>query len=452
MKKWDPEIFRALDIRGIYPSQINEQAVYDIAQAYVKFVKPKNVVLGRDVRWHGAKLFEAALGGFTDSGVSVINIGVISTDMLYFAVAFYGYDGGIIISASHNPAEYNGMKMVRKGSVGLSSDSGLLEIKKLALENEKETVSKKGQIIKKDILEDYLAHIKKFTKIDNIKPLKIVGNANFGLAGLVVEKLTKDLPIEWIKLNWKPDGSFPKGRPDPLRPENREETIKTIKKNKADFAVSWDADADRCFFFDENGNFIEGYFITAFLAKELLKKEPGAKIISDPRLTWAVLDTIEQNNGVPIIAKTGHMFIKERMRKEDALFAGEMSGHYYFKNNFYADNGMIPFLMMLEILSHSQKKMSQLLAPYTSRYFVSGELNFEVENKEEIIRKIEKQYKKGKIERMDGLSIEFDRKWRFNLRASNTEPLLRLNIEASDKKLLQDKTLEIVHLIKAPKK
>lgn len=448
MKSWRSEIFRAYDIRGIYPAEINEEAVYDIAQAYVRFVKPKKVVLGRDVRWHGAKLFKAATQGFTDLGVSVIDIGVISTDMLYFTVAFYGFDGGLTISGSHNPVEYNGIKMVRKGSVGISSDTGLLKIKEIALKNKPSQKKEKGRVLKKNILVDYLKHIKKFAEIKNPRPLKVVGNANFGLAGKVAEELTKDLPIQWIKLNFKPDGTFPKGRPDPLRPENRAETIKAILKNKADFGVAFDTDADRCFFFDEKGKFIEGYFITAFLSQELLKENPGAKIISDPRLTWAVLDTVKENGGVPVISKTGHMFIKERMRKEDALFAGEMSAHYYFKDNFYADNGMIPFWLMLKIINESNKKLSEFLEPLTSKYFVSGEINFEVENKEKIISKIKNYYQDGKQDLIDGLSVEFDRQWRFNVRASNTEPLLRLNVEASSQKLMKQKTKELVKFIR----
>ncbi|MBI2588129.1 phosphomannomutase/phosphoglucomutase [Candidatus Berkelbacteria bacterium] len=447
MKTWRPEIFHALDIRGIYPSEINEEAVYDIAQAYVRFVKPQKVVLGRDVRWHGAALFKAALKGFIEAGVSVVDIGIISTDMLYFAVAFYGFDGGLTISGSHNPAEYNGIKMVRKKSVAISSDSGLLEIKKLAFRNKPTLKVLKGKVFKKNILVDYLKHIQKFADLKKSRPFTVVGNANFGLAGLVVEKLTKDLPIEWIKLNFKPDGTFPKGRPDPLRPENRAETIKTILKNKADFGVAWDADADRCFFFDEKGNFIEGYFITAFLSQELLKENPGAKIISDPRLTWAVLDTVKASKGAPIIAKTGHTFIKERMRKEKALFAGEMSAHYYFKDNFYAENGMIPFLLMLKILNKSDEKLSSILSPLTSKYFVSGEINFEVGNKKAMINKIKKKYQNGRQDLIDGLSVEFDRQWRFNLRASNTEPLLRLNLEADSPELLKQKTEELVKLI-----
>lgn len=445
----NPKIFKAYDIRGVYPSQINEEAIYDIAQAYVKFFKPKNLVLGRDVRIHGKSLFESAKGAILDLGVDVIDVGIISTDMLYFTVPFYNYDGGITISASHNPPQFNGLKMVRKGSLGISRDSGLAEIQKMALSNQKTVLSKKGKVVKKNILDDYLIHVRKFANLEKIKPLKIVGNANFGAIGKFVEQLTFDLPLKWIKLNWQPDGRFPKGRPDPLRPETRGETIKAILENSADFAVAWDADADRCFFFDEKGQFIEGYFITALLAKYFLKKHPGQKIISDPRLIWAVSDTVLKNKGKLILCKPGHMFIKEKMRQEDVIFAGEMSGHYYFRDNFYADNGLIPFVLMLEILSSSGKKMSELFKPYTDSYFVSGEINFEIEDKEKVLKKVKDFYQNGEISHLGGLSVSFDRNWRFNLRQSDNEPqLLRLNLEAKSKELLEEKKAELLKIIR----
>ncbi len=440
-------IFKAYDIRGIYPTEINEETVYRTAQAYAVFVKPKEVVLGKDVRISSPSLWKAAASGMTDAGVNVIDIGTISTDMLYFAVARYGFDGGITISASHNPREYNGMKVVREKAIPISSDTGLQDILEIALKSEGIVENKKGEIVKKDIMEDYLNHIRSFIDIGKVSPLKVVANANFGLAGEVVKSLTRDMPVEIVPINFTPDGNFPKGRPDPLIPQNRQETISKIDETGADFGVAWDADADRCFFFDEAGEFIEGYFITALLAKIILKKYPGSKIIFDPRLTWANIDTVTENGGIPIINKCGHSFFKDRMRREDAAFAGEMSAHYYFRDNFYADNGMIPFMMMLEALSVTGSSLSQLLSPLRSKYFVSGEINKTVNSAQKIIDFLEDKYRDSTIDHIDGLSIEYP-EWRFNLRPSNTEPLLRLNLEARSRDLMEEKRDEIVRLIR----
>ena len=440
------EIFKAYDIRGIYPEEINEETCYRIAQAYVEFVKPKVMVLGKDVRLSSPSLWQAAARGITDAGVDVIDIGTISTDMLYLAVAKYGFDGGITISASHNPVEYNGMKIVRERAIPISSDTGLKDILEIVLRDEKIVHEKKGRIVQKEIMEDYLNHVRSFIEVSKIKPFKVVANANFGLAGEVVEKLTRDIPVEIIGINFTPDGSFPKGRPDPLIPQNREETINKIKDTGADFGVAWDADADRCFFFDEKGKFIEGYFITALLARTFLERRPGSKIIFDPRLTWANIDTVRDNGGIPIINKCGHSFFKDRMRRENAVFAGEMSAHYYFKDNFFADNGMIPFLVMLEILSTTGKTMSQLVEPLKDRYAVSGEINREVKNTKKILEGMEDQYKDAVVDHLDGLSIEYP-DWRFNVRPSNTEPLLRLNLEAKSGKLMEEKRDEVIQFI-----
>jgi len=443
MVKIDQSIFKAYDIRGIYPNEIDEETVYRTAQAYVKFVKPKEIVLGKDVRLSSPSLWQAAAEGIIDAGVDVIDIGTISTDMLYFSVAKYGLGGGITISASHNPGEYNGMKVVREEAIPISSDTGLQEILQIVLKSEKIIGKKKGRIIKKDIMEGYLNHIRSFIDTVKVKSLKIVANANFGLAGEVVKRLTKDMPVEIIGINFTPDGNFPKGRPDPLIPQNRQETISKIEETGADFGVAWDADADRCFFFDGAGEFIEGYFITATLAKTFLKRSPRSTIIFDPRLTWANIETIVENGGVPIINKCGHSFFKDRMRREDAVFAGEMSGHYYFRDNFYADNGMIPFMIMMENLSTSGKTMSQLMAPLKGKYFVSGEINREVKDTQKIIIHMENRYRGSIVDHIDGLSIEYP-DWRFNLRPSNTEPLLRLNLEARSKDLMEEKRDEIV--------
>ncbi|MDY6855405.1 MAG: phosphomannomutase/phosphoglucomutase [Thermodesulfobacteriota bacterium] len=446
MTKINQSIFKAYDIRGIYPKEINEETVYRISQAYVEFVQPKEVVLGKDVRLSSPSLWKAAAQGIIDAGVDVIDINTISTDMLYFCVAYYGFTGGITISASHNPVDYNGIKIVREKAIPLSSDSGLKDILQIALKYKRISAKKKGRIVKKEITEDYINHVQSFIDISRIKALKIVANANFGLAGETVKKITRDMPLNIIGLNFSPDGSFPKGRPDPLVPQNRQEVIKKIKETEADIGVAWDADADRCFFFDEAGEFIEGYFITALLAKTFLERYPGGKIIFDPRLTWANIDTVKENGGIPLINKCGHTFFKERMRKENAIFAGEMSAHYYFRNNFYADNGMIPFLIIIETLSTTGKSLSKLVAPLKNKYFVSGEINMEATNTQSILKEMENRYSDATVEHIDGLSIEYH-DWRFNLRPSNTEPLLRLNLEARSKILMEKKRDEVIAFI-----
>lgn len=446
----DTNIFKAYDIRGIYPDQIDERGAFQIGLAFVEFLKPKTVVVGKDVRGSGEGLKSELIRGITELGVQVIDIGVISTDMLYFAVAHYGYDGGITISASHNPKEYNGMKMVGAEAKAISSDTGLFAIRDLALKNEKyPKTEKQGKVTEKEILDDYVEHVLSFIDVSKIKPFKIVLSSNFGPAGMVAQKILSKLGanLEISCLDCELNGEFPKGRPDPLIPERQKETSNLIEKFGADFGVAWDADADRCFFFDEKGNFIEGYFITALLAENLLKRNPGEKIIYDPRLTWATEEVIRQNKGIPILNKAGHTFIKDRMRQENALFAGEMSAHYYFRDNFYADNGMIPFLMILEMLSVTGKKMSELVAPFTSKYFVSGEINSEVADVKSVMEKIENLYKDGKILKIDGLSVEYSN-WRFNLRPSNTEPLLRLNVEALSKELMEEKRDTLLKLIR----
>lgn len=445
----NPKIFMAYDIRGVYPKELNEQDAYKIGQAYAKFIKPKNVTVGMDVRTSGSKLKKELIRGLTDAGVDVVDIGIISTDMIYFAVANYGYDGGIVVTASHNPKEYNGFKLVREKSIAISSDTGLFDIRDLVLKNIQVKSAKKGKVSKCEILDDYINHVLKFIDVKKIKSMKVVLSANFGLAGKVAKKIIEKIPtkIKYSCLDCDPNGKFPKGRPDPLIPERREETAELVKSQKADLGVAWDADADRCFFLDENGKFIEGYFIVGLLAKYLLKNNHGEKILYDPRLTWATIETVKNAGGIPLINKAGHTFIKDRMRSEDALFAGEMSAHYYFRDNFYADNGMIPFLLIMEILSTENKTLSEILKPELDKYFISGEINSEVKNIPAVLKKIEKKYSDGKIEHIDGLSVEY-KDWRFNLRGSNTEPKIRLNVESYDKRLMEEKRDELLKLIR----
>jgi len=440
-------IFKAYDIRGIYPSELDEETAYYLAHAYALKFRPKTVVIGRDVRLSGLSLVGALKKGFMEAGVDMVDIGVITTDMLYFAVAHYGYDGGITVSASHNPKEYNGFKLVKKGSEAISSDSGLFQLKEFVLAKQKKISNQLGKLEEKNIVLDYVQFILSFVDPGKIDKKKVVANSNFGFASHVVDGLAKYIPLELTRINWELDGNFPKGRPDPLIPGSRVEIMETVKKEKTDFGVAWDADADRCFFFDEKGNFIDGYFITALLAEYFLKRHPGEKIIGDPRLVWATHDVVINNGGMHIINKVGHTFIKERMRAENAIFAGEMSGHYYFRDYFYADNGMIPFLIILQMLSETGKIMSKLLEPFTSKYFVSGEINFEIKNKEALLREAEKKYQDSSIEHVDGLSVEYA-DWRFNFRSSNTENLVRLNLEARSLEILQQKTDELTQFIR----
>ena len=460
------EVFKAYDVRGIYPSEINEQDMYKIAKAYCEFVKPSEVVIGCDVRLSSPSMKQAAIKAVTDQGIKVIDVGEISTDMLYFSVANYGYAGGFSITASHNPKEYTGVKFVREESRPISSDTGLFDIRDIAMEDESEIPDLRLSddnirlIEEKNIMDEYIEKIKSFANFSKFKKparnasqsdaggFKIVANPNFGVGGRAIDKLLEGAGIEVVKLNWESDGNFPKGRPDPLIPENREEISKLVIENNADFGVAWDADADRCFFFTEKGEFIEGYFITALLGRIFLERNHGATILHDPRLIWAIRDIAEESGGKDIINKSGHAFIKERMRNDNVVFGGEMSAHYYFKDYFYCDNGLIPFVMMLEFLSTENKTLSEIMNEmFWNKYFVSGEINSEVSDVKSKIAEAKEKYSEGTIDEIDGVSIEFP-DWRFNLRGSNTEPVIRLNVEAKTKELMEQKRDELLDLIR----
>ena len=458
----DNEIFKAYDIRGVYPQQINELDAYKIATALCNFLKPSELVVGCDVRLSSPQLKRAAIKAITDQGIRVIDVGDISTDMLYFSVGNYGYAGGLTVTASHNPKEYNGMKIVREGSRPISSDTGLFEIRDMAAALEIDASVLDGEINqklveKKDILEEYAKKVNSFADLSKCKPFKIVANPNFGVGGRALDKMLEGLPVEVIKINYNPDGNFPKGRPDPLIPENREEISRLIIEHGADFGVAWDADADRCFFFTGKGEFIEGYFVTAILAKIFLEKSTGEKIVHDTRLTWAIENTVKEFGGTSIATKAGHSFIKERMRKENAIFGGEMSAHYYFRDYFYCDCGMIPFVMILEFLSKQEKTFSQIMWDlFWQQYFVSGEINSAVENVPQIIEKIKSTYIGNAtiIDEQDGISLDFideeneKNSWRFSVRGSNTEPVIRLNVEAKSEALMEEKRDELLALVR----
>ena len=445
-------IFKSYDVRGIYPTDFNEDIAAKITQAYIKLFSPKKVVLGRDVRESGESLFNSILKTFVDAGIDVLDIGIVSTDEFYFAVGSNDVDGGITVSASHNPREYNGMNFCKRDAEPISGETGLNQMKELIINDQfkVQNGSTPGTITKISVRDDFIKRSVAFIDKSELKPMRIVANANFGVDYLILMRTIElfMLPLTVIPLNEKPDGTFPKGPPNPLLPENRKETLELVKKEHADLGVSWDADGDRCFFADENGNFIEGYFITAILAKEILKKNPGGKVVIDPRLVWATTEEITNSGGIPIVSRPGMTVIAANMKREDAVFAGEMSSHFYFKENFYRDNGLIPLLLVLEMISKYNTTLSQLAYPYTSKYFSPGEINFETENKDAIIKLAEETYRDGRIEHIDGLSVEYSN-WRFNLRKSNTEPLLRLNLEAKSEELMKQKTEELTQFIKA---
>lgn len=445
----NPAIFKAYDIRGVYPEEINENIVYKIGQAYAKFLKPKTVALGRDVRLSSPSLFESMKKGLLDHGVNVVDIGVGSTDTMYFAVAHYGYDGGLMITASHNPRQYNGVKMVRAKGLPVAGDSGINDIRDLVLADYAYQAPQKGEESAKDVSDDYVEKILSLVDVDKIKSknFKIVANVNFGPTAERLKKIAKFLPLDFVWLNEEPNGEFPKGRPDPLIPENRQELVELVKQNKVNFGAAWDCDADRIFFVDETGRFISGYFTTAVLAKVLLEKYPGGKIVTDMKLNWAVIDTVEKLGGTPLPNKTGHAFFKERMIKEDAVFGGEVSGHYCFKDFFYLDNGLIPFVLILELLAKSGQKMSEIYEPYFENYFAIDETNFTVGDKDGLLAALKEKYKDGKLSEIDGVAIEYP-DWRFNVRPSNTEPLIRLNLEARSKDLMEEKKDEVIKFIK----
>jgi phosphomannomutase len=442
--------FKAYDIRGKVPSELNKELAYKIGRAYCQLLKPKSVVIGYDIRFSSVELSEALGTGLTDGGADVINIGLCGTEMIYFATPFFNADGGIMITASHNPPEYNGLKFVKKYSVPMGYDSGLKEIEQIILKNELEQISaKKGNITKSDVMKDFISNLKKFYSADKINPYKVVVNGGNGCVGLALDVIESDLPIKMIKVFNNPDSSFPNGVPNPLLPENRKPTIDAIIKNNADLGVAWDGDYDRCFFFDEKGNFIEGYYIVGLLAKSILKKNPGEKIVHDPRLIWNTVKVVKENGGVPVSSVSGHAFIKAKMREVNSIYGGEMSAHHYFRDNSYSDSGMIPFLLILQLMSEEKQTLSELVGEMVIEFPCSGEINSTVTDPAGKIKEIDSKYSGGERDYSDGLSVNYDF-WRFNVRMSNTEPILRLNVETKiDVNLLKEKTEELVKFIRS---
>lgn len=446
--KIDISCFKAYDIRGRVPDQLNEDIAWRIGRATAMYLKPRTMVVGHDIRLSSRALCDALTRGLLEGGADVIDIGLCGTEEVYFATSHLNADGGIVVTASHNPQDYNGMKLVREQSKPISGDTGLNEIKALAEAGDFPAAERTGQLSYQDTRGAYVQHLLSYIDVSALKPLKVVINAGNGGAGLVADELVKQLPFEFIRVHHEPDGTFPNGVPNPLLEENRAPTIQAILQHKADLGIAWDGDFDRCFFFDETGHFIEGYYIVGLLAQSFLSRNAGAAIIHDPRLTWNTQAVCEELGGRAIQCKTGHAFIKERMRKEDAVYGGEMSAHHYFRDFAYCDSGMIPWLLVTELMSKTGKPMSQLVAERMAAFPASGEINRTVQDAKSLLAKIEAHYKPEakSVDFTDGLSMEFDN-WRFNVRMSNTEPVVRLNVESrADTALMQQKTAEILAL------
>jgi len=443
--------FKAYDIRGRVPDELNPDLAYRLGIAYAERFKPAQVALGRDARDSSAALQQALAHGLAARGVKAIDIGLCGTEEVYFAAAQPGMEGGIMVTASHNPKGYNGMKLVRGGAIPVSGDSGLRELEAAVAASKAHCPATPAPMEFHDFRGAYIQFLAGFVDFGRLRPLKIVTNAGNGTAGLVVDALEAQLPFSLTKLHNTPDAEFPNGIPNPLLPENRPVTSAAVIAQGADFGVAWDGDFDRCFLFDEHGDFVEGYYIVGLLAEALLQREPGAKIIHDPRLTWNTVDIVTRAGGIPVQSKTGHAFIKERMRSENAAYGGEMSAHHYFREFAYCDNGTIPWLLVAALISETGKSLSQLVGERQRLFPASGEINRTVSNIPATIARIEQRYapQATAIESVDGLSIEYP-EWRFNLRGSNTEPVLRLNVESrGDAQLMHAKTAEILTLIDA---
>ncbi len=442
--------FKAYDVRGRVPEELDEDIAYRIGRGYAAFVKPRVVAVGRDIRGSSPMLTAALVKGLTDSGVDVLDIGVGGTELSYFATFNRKLDGGIMVTASHNPPNYNGMKFVREESRPISADTGLQEIRALAESNAfGPPVAARGKVKQTDVKPEYIEHLLSYVDVKALSPLKIVVNAGNGGAGPIVDLLEPHLPFRFIKVFHEPDGSFPNGVPNPMIEENRTVTTQRVRAERADLGIAWDGDYDRCFLFDELGQFIEGYYIVGLLAQTFLAKSRGERIVHDPRLTWSTLDIVKRGGGEAVQSKSGHAFIKQRMREVDAVYGGEMSAHHYFRQFSYADSGMIPWLLITGIMSARKASLSALVGERMRAYPASGEINRKVEDARAVIARVEAKYtpRAGAVDRTDGLSVEFA-DWRFNLRSSNTEPLLRLNVESrGDAALMQAKTAELLEML-----
>ncbi len=466
--------FKAYDVRGKVPSELNPDIAYAIGRAYADLINPKTVCIGYDIRLSGPDLYKALARGLNDAGVDVVHLGMVGTEMVYFATANYRYDGGVMITASHNPADYNGMKMVRAESRPISNDTGLLEIERRAHEKNWQRQGK-GTIRDQDVYADFVEHLLKIVPASSMKPLRVLLDPGNGAAGVALKALMPHVPLQADYLRDEPDGTFPNGVPNPILPDSRAMTERAMgarlddisgssrrsvgsidashqdlqEQPAYDFGVAWDGDYDRCFLFDENGNFIEGYYIVGLIAQALLSEKKGEGIIYDPRLIWNTLDIIARLGGRGVVCKSGHAFIKEKMRAENAIYGGEMSAHHYFRDHWFCDSGMIPFLLVARLVSQSGRSLGELVGEMIERYPCSGEVNSEVADVRSTLAAVEQKYSDGKIDKLDGLSVEYPT-WRFNLRGSNTEPVIRLNVESrGDAELVRLKTQELLQLIRS---
>jgi phosphomannomutase len=446
----EPSIFKAYDVRGIYPGQLDEAGAYAIGRAYVDEFEPRTIAVGRDMRLSSPSMAEAVIRGASESGADVVDIGLVGTEMVYFAVGDLELEGGIMVTASHNPKDYTGMKIVRRGALPVGGDSGLLDIRARALaEPDKSEGQSAGQVRQEDIWPRWVERVLSFIHVDAVKPLRVVIDAANGIGGVMLPPILERLPIDAVRCYFEPDGSFPNHEPNPLLPENREFIVSKVKEEGADLGVAFDGDGDRCFFVDDTGEFVPGDFVTALLAESVVAKEPGAKILYDVRASWAVPQTIEGAGGTPLINRVGHAFFKHRMREEGAVFGGEVSGHYYFRDFTQADSGVIPFLLMLELVSKRGEKLSQILRPFNERYFITGELNTPVDDVALKLQELKERFgPEGSVSHLDGLSVESE-DWHMNVRPSNTEPLLRLNLEALSHDLMERKRDEVLGVIRS---
>ena len=447
----NPAIFKAYDVRGLYPSEINEEAARLIGRGYVAYLNAKRIAVSRDMRLSSPSVAQAFIDGATEQGADVVDYGMMGTDMLYFAVATDGHDGGVQITASHNPKEYNGVKMVRQGAFPLSGEAGIGDIRDMINGGTlPPPAATRGTVTTKNVVDAYVEKVLSFIDISKIKPFNVVLDAGNGIAGMVAPLLFDRLPVKTTKLCFEVDGTFPNHEANPLIEENRADIVARVKKDGADIGIAWDGDADRCFFIDGSGEFIAGDFVTALLAESFLLKHPGAKIVYDVRASYAVKDTAAKYGGTALMNRVGHAFFKQRMREEDAIFGGEVTGHYYFRDYFFADNGFIPALLILELMSIKGQTLRELLAPLREKYFISGEINTKLKDMSLIPAKLDllsAKYTDGKAYTLDGVSVEYP-DWHFNVRASNTEPMLRLNLEATTPEMMEQKRDEVLALIR----
>ena len=444
-----PGIFKAYDVRGVYGEELDEEGAYAIGRAYAEHFEPRTMAVGRDMRVSSPSMAEAVIRGAADGGADVLDVGLVGTEMLYHAVGSLELEGGICVTASHNPKEYTGMKVVRRGALPVGGDSGLLDVRDRALAGFGEP-TRRGEVREEDVWPSFVEKALSFVDPGGIRPLRVVIDAANGMAGAMLPPVLERLPVDAVRCYFDPDGTFPNHEPNPLLPENREFIVGKTRDEGADLGVAYDGDADRCFFVDDTGEFVPGDFVTALLARAILEKESGGTVIYDVRASRAVPATIEAAGGTPVVNRVGHAFIKHRMRKENAVFAGEVSAHYYFRDFWQADSGVVPFLLMLELISRSGRKLSELLEPFRSRYFLTGEINTPVSDVAVKIQELKERYSAegARISHLDGVSVDFD-DWHFNVRPSNTEPLLRLNLEALSEPLMEEKRDEVLELIRA---